>query len=144
MKKTQTIHSLVALDQFASELAANLQPQDRAKIITLTGDLGVGKTTLTQMIGKHLGITEPMGSPTFVISKYYDLDKQKWNRLIHIDAYRLDGQNLEPLDFQSIFNDPHNIVIIEWPEYIKTVLPIQHTAISITHNSDDSRTIEIY
>ncbi len=143
MKKTWTINSLDDLNQFASLLVGDLQKQDTSAVITLSGDLGAGKTTLTQMIGKNFGITEPMGSPTFVISKYYDLKNQAWKRLVHIDAYRLDGQNLEPLDFPTLFSDPNNIVIIEWPEYIASVLPKQHTSISITLNENDSRTIDI-
>jgi len=147
MKQTQTINSLTDLNSFATKIVQDLETttseHEGATIVALTGGLGAGKTTLSQMIGKTLGVTEPMSSPTFVISKYYDLKKQTWKRLIHIDAYRLDGQNLNPLDFPTLFADPNNIILIEWPEYVESVLPKTCINISITHNKDDSRTIDI-
>jgi len=143
MKQSQSITSLSELDIFASQLVNSLHAQGHALVITLEGDLGAGKTTLSQMIGKHLGVTEPISSPTFVISKYYDLNQQPWKRLIHIDAYRLDGQNLEPLDFPTLFSDPDNIILIEWPVYIQSILPKNPISITISTNKDESRNIEI-
>ena len=147
MKNSYLVTTLEELDSFAQQMTSTLikelSAQQGATIVTLNGDLGSGKTTLSQMIGKHLGVTEPIASPTFVISKYYDLQNQSWTRLIHIDAYRLEGQNLTPMNFPELFTDSNNILLIEWPEYMSAVLPKQHTAISIVHNKDDSRQIDI-
>lgn len=146
MKKKQTIHSLKDLDGFAKELVTVLQnqtSQSQATIVTLAGDLGAGKTTLTQHIAKQLDISEEVSSPTFVIAKYYDLRNQPWDRLIHIDAYRLDGEPLEPLGFTDLFDNPNNLIIIEWPRYIESVLPNHRTDISISINPNESRNIEI-
>jgi len=62
-----------------------------AAIVTFTGDLGAGKTTFTQQLAKHLGITEPVVSPTFGIMKAYELlDHPRFDHLVHIDAYRIE------------------------------------------------------
>ena len=146
MNKSYTIHNLEKLDLFAQELISVVRGQashNQATVVTLSGDLGAGKTTLTQMIGKQVGVTDPISSPTFVISKYYDLKNQPWQRLIHIDAYRLDGEPLEPLGFDDLFTDPTNLIVIEWPEYIESVLPPNRTDISISINPDESRILEI-
>ena len=152
MKKTWTIHSLEELDDFAQQLVLFLSPprtEDQATIVTLRGNLGAGKTTLTQHIGECLDINEEMSSPTFVIAKYYELKSRKqkletpWQRLIHIDAYRLEGEPLEPLGFDELFADPTNLIIVEWPEYIESILPATHTPITITRQEDETRTIEI-
>src|SRR5574343_1044494 len=89
---------------------------DSATVVTLSGDLGAGKTTLTQAIGEELGIKENLISPTFVIMKKYELPetKYKWKNLIHIDAYRLNsGKELLHLGWQEIFEDKDNLIIVE-------------------------------
>ena len=144
MKKSDTISSLDELSNLARSLVANLTPHSlQATVITLSGELGTGKTTLTQMIARELGVTEVVNSPTYVITKYYDLKKQLWKRLIHIDAYRLDGQNLEPLGFEELCSDPNNIIIIEWPQFINSVLPVKKTSITINKTQDENRTLTI-
>lgn len=153
MKKSWKIKNLDDLDSYAKQMVDFLtdivsKKIDHATVVTLTGDLGAGKTTLTQRIAKHLGIGDEVSSPTFVIAKYYDLPKvgsptSNFNRLIHVDAYRLDGEPLEPLGFEQLFADPNNLVIIEWPEYIQSVLPAHRTDISISINENEARNIEI-
>src|ERR1700733_3565857 len=79
--------------------------QDQAKqyagkacVVGLYGDLGSGKTTFTQAVAKILGITEVVNSPTFVIEKIYKLEHERFEHLIHIDAYRLEkSSELEKL-----------------------------------------------
>ena len=74
----------------------------------------------------ELGIIEPVTSPTFVIEKIYE-SKSKgfpWTRLIHIDAYRLESaRELEVLNFEELVEDPNNLILIEWPENVKEILP---------------------
>lgn len=143
MNQYSTIHSSHDLAPYTEQLIASIPQQDRAAIITLSGDLGAGKTTLAQHLARGLGVTEEVSSPTFVIAKYYDLANQPWDRLIHIDAYRLEDEPLEPLGFAELFENPNNLIVIEWPEYIQSVLPTGCTAISIAINPDESRTITI-
>lgn len=146
MKTSKTIHNLEELDLCAQDIVAIARETSRdnqSTVVTLSGDLGAGKTTLAQHLAQALGVTEEVSSPTFVIAKYYDLTDQSWRRLVHIDAYRLEGEPLEPLGFTELFADADNLVVIEWPEYIKSVLPQQCTDVAIAINPDESRTITI-
>ena len=146
MPASETIHTLEQLSEYTQQIVSQLSADSisgDATVITLHGDLGAGKTTLTQHLARALKVTEEVSSPTFVIAKYYDLKNQTWKRLIHIDAYRLDGEPLEPMGFDELFSDPTNLLIIEWPEYIESVLPKDRTDLSITINDDESRTIQL-
>ncbi len=94
-------------------------------LVCLFGDLGLGKTTLTQGILKGLGAEEPYISPTFVIMKQYDL-KESINdieRIYHVDAYRAEMKDFEVLGFSEWCEDKQGIIILEWPERIKDILP---------------------
>lgn len=109
--------SLQETDIFAQELLDKI----KTNVIGLYGDLGSGKTALTKSIAKILGITEEVTSPTFVIAKFY---KGKERNLIHIDAYRLEHfSELESLGFKEWCADQKNLVVIEWPEKVKEILP---------------------
>jgi tRNA threonylcarbamoyladenosine biosynthesis protein TsaE len=97
-----------------------------AFVVGLSGHLGAGKTSFTKLVAKELGIKETVTSPTFVIMKIYDIPADtkladgaapSFKRLVHIDAYRLEKRaELAGIDFERIASDPHNLVIVEWPE----------------------------
>jgi tRNA threonylcarbamoyladenosine biosynthesis protein TsaE len=122
----------------ARTLVAGLRPQtDTATIITLSGDLGAGKTTFTQGIARALGVEETVTSPTFVLEKVYELTDQKWERLIHIDAYRLVSEHeLEVLGWHEMAQDPSNLIIIEWPEMVAELIPTDAIRITISGDGD--------
>ena len=113
------------LAQDAARFARRITPrQDSATVITLSGDLGAGKTSFAQAFAKALGVEEVVTSPTFVIEKIYRLEEQRFARLIHIDAYRLDDPHeLEPLGFDELLRDPGNLILIEWPEKAGSLVP---------------------
>lgn len=95
-----------------------------ATVVALSGDLGAGKTTFAQALARALGVEEAITSPTFTIEKIYALKDRLWQRLVHIDAYRLKGPHeLEALDWREMITDPGNLVVIEWPERIAESLP---------------------
>lgn len=98
-----------------------------AVVVGLSGHLGSGKTTFVQAVAEALGVKEFITSPTFVIMKMYPVNNAKFPRckkLIHIDAYRLEsGKELEVLDFEKLVSDPGNMILIEWPENVRTGLP---------------------
>ena len=109
--------SLQETEAFAQELLQKI----KTNVVGLYGDLGSGKTALTKSIAKHLGVTEEITSPTFVIAKFY---KGKERNLVHIDAYRLEHfSELESLGFKEWAADPKNLVVIEWPEKVQEILP---------------------
>ena len=102
-----------------------IKKQKDAMTIGLFGDLGSGKTTFVQMLAEILGIKETVTSPTFVIEKIYLLDGERgFDRLIHIDAYRLEsGREFLKLGLEETLKDSKNLVLIEWPERVQDVLP---------------------
>lgn len=106
---------------FVSEISPK---KDGATVVTLSGDLGAGKTTFTQGIAAALGVTETVTSPTFVLEKIYALTGQKWERLVHIDAYRLKGAHeLGVLGWMELVADPVNFIVLEWPERVEGAIP---------------------
>lgn len=132
--------------KYAEEFASQIEPgKDTATIIGLSGDLGSGKTTFTQCVAAFFGVTEKVLSPTFVIEKIYKLPAgQQFQQLIHIDAYRIDsGKDLRILDWEYIYRNPNNIILIEWHERVQDILPVHHTKVSFKTLSDQSREIII-
>lgn len=103
------------MEHFAKVLVKHVSAQD---IILLNGDLGAGKTTLTQFIGKGLGVRRNINSPTFNIIKSYQGTDVK---LHHMDCYRLEESD-EDLGFDEYFED-NAVVIIEWSQFIAEFLP---------------------
>ena len=103
----------------------------RAVVVALRGELGAGKTTFVQGVAKGLGVKEKILSPTFVIVKSYQLKTINYKLLYHIDCYRIkDERDLLALDWEEIASDPKNIVLIEWPERVKKILPKDAISIS--------------
>ena len=118
--------------------------KDKALILGLYGDLGAGKTAFTQALAKHLGVKDKVTSPTFVIMKKYKIQDTKYKNLVHIDAYRLNrGDELSKLGWADIITDPKNLVLIEWPEKVKDIMPVSYHKIKIKHLDETSREFEI-
>ncbi len=110
-------------------------------IIELIGDVGAGKTTFVRGFAKSLGIEEPVTSPSFTISKAYACPDGR--TLIHYDFYRLSDPGLMVEDLEENLKNPNNIVIIEWSDSVKDILPENHTIINIKYNDDGSRELEV-
>lgn len=111
--------------EFAKKII-NLSRNRRARVVTLKGDLGAGKTTFVLGFLKYFGIKPRAASPTFVIMKRYKPKSQIANRklrigsIYHLDAYRLHSKkDLGVLGFEEVLQNPKNLVLIEWPEKIK-------------------------
>lgn len=127
---------------FAGELALSPRGQG-ATLITLSGELGAGKTALTKAVARVLGVEETVTSPTFVLEKIYLLPKnQPFKHLVHIDAYRLEkGADLAPLGFDELMKDSGNLILLEWPERVAGALPTPTIRVSLIVRPDGSRTI---
>jgi len=96
---------------------------EAATLVTLSGDLGAGKTAFTKSVAKVLGVSEEVTSPTFVLEKIYKLADKPWKHLIHIDAYRLDGgHEFIAIGFEGIYRDAGNLILLEWPEKVPSAL----------------------
>ncbi len=132
------INNTKEMEELAKEFAKKIQNEENPVIIALQGDLGSGKTTFTQFLAKHLGIEDKVTSPTFVIMKQYSLPKGK---LFHIDSYRINSDDLKELDFNEIISTKGNIVIIEWAEKIKEILPSNKIWINFEYIDKDKRKV---
>lgn len=134
-------NSLTETQTLAGEWLKSL-PEDstEAVILGLYGNLGSGKTTFTQCLGKELGIEETMTSPTFVIQKIYETKHNHFKRLIHIDAYRLNSaKELQVLNFEELVDNKNNLIVIEWPENVKEILPDNHIKIYCDFVDENTR-----
>lgn len=99
---------------FGAALAGVLRPGD---LVILTGDLGAGKTTLTQGIGAALNVRGQVASPTFIVAREHPPlprpDGTRGPGLVHVDAYRLGGLGeLDALDLDSSLDD--SVTVVEW------------------------------
>ena len=126
------IRTLQDTARLAQRLAALVK--GRHALITLSGDLGAGKTTFTKALGKALGVTETINSPTFTIQKSYRM--ADGGTLFHIDAYRLEGIT-QDLGFEECFDE--GICVIEWSDFIADELPQERLEIAIAHGEGDEQ-----
>ncbi|MGL4819201.1 MAG: tRNA (adenosine(37)-N6)-threonylcarbamoyltransferase complex ATPase subunit type 1 TsaE [Bacilli bacterium] len=132
MKIEKVIVGEEAMRAFGVRIGECLQKGDR---IYLEGDLGAGKTTLSQGIGRGLQIEEPLTSPTFTIVKEYDGRLH----LNHMDVYRLSEDDF---GLEEYLND-ESVCLIEWASVLKEDLPEDALYITIARVSDEARNITI-
>ena len=120
------------------EIAQNFESEKFPNmIICLNGELGSGKTIFTKGIANALGITETITSPTFTIIKEYNGELP----LYHMDVYRLDG-NTEGLGIEEYFSKG-GVVIIEWADTIKDILPNERLDIKFKVVDENKRILII-
>jgi len=125
-----------------------LNGAQKERIICLSGDLGAGKTTFTQGFLEGLGAQGPFVSPTFMIMKEYqikfpisnfqfpnkfqlnNLKKEKNNKIVkpkfvyHIDAYRIEKEDMLELGWEEMISEADNVIIVEWAERIRDIVPV--------------------
>ena len=98
------------------------------QLYTLIGDLGVGKTVLTQGIAKGLGIEEPICSPTFTIVQVYEEGRMPF---YHFDVYRIgDIEEMDEIGYEDYFYG-QGLTMVEWANLIEEVLPDSYQQITI-------------
>lgn len=133
----KTVQTLVEFEAEAARFARSLAPSSLgATLVTLSGELGAGKTAFAKAVASALGVEGVVTSPTFVLEKIYLLSSgdspSKFERLIHIDAYRLSrGSDLAPLGFDELMQDAGNLILLEWPERVADALPAPSIRISL-------------
>ncbi len=128
----------------ARQIISQLKPDPRrATTVFLVGDLGTGKTTFTQSLARALGLDLPVTSPTFVIQKTYEIDQAGWQKLMHVDCYRLeDGDELTKLGFSEWLASPNTLLVLEWPERVDGVLPAPDLQLAFKFVDDKTREID--
>lgn len=135
--KTLEIHSLGEMESFGYRLGCLLEG---GEVITLNGDLGAGKTSLTKAIAKGLGIDEHITSPTFTIVNEYEGRL----KLYHFDVYRLESpEEMYDLGYEEYFYSD-GVSVVEWAEIIYSVLPEEKLELYIHRGeSDEERTVKL-
>ncbi|MHB0976440.1 MAG: tRNA (adenosine(37)-N6)-threonylcarbamoyltransferase complex ATPase subunit type 1 TsaE [Candidatus Aquicultorales bacterium] len=120
----------------AKELAGYLQPGD---VVSLTGDLGAGKTAFVQGLAEGLGVKERVTSPTFTIIKEYSGRLP----LYHFDVYRLESAaELVDLGFEEYFFG-EGVSVVEWGDRVRSLFPPDYLELSFEHAGPEKRTVKI-
>ena len=113
----------------------------KGNVIELVGDVGAGKTTFVRGLAKGLGVEEEVTSPSFTISKMYACKNGK--NLVHYDFYRLSEPAIMSEDLLEKINDPDNIVVVEWADSVKNLLPNKHMTIEINYLDENVREVKV-
>lgn len=124
------INSSTEMQKLGASIANTASPND---LLLLEGDLGAGKTTMTQGIGRALGIRRPVKSPTFTIVREYREGKLP---LFHMDFYRLENDDLSSIDLAGYLTEG-GLVVIEWPQLVLNDLPEEYLQLNITRVDDE-------
>lgn len=110
-------------------------------VICLEGNLGAGKTTITQGLAQGWGSLDAVSSPTFILVNMYR--RADSGHLYHLDAYRLDSvPEAEQLDLDSMLAD--GALIIEWPERLGNLIPKEHLWIQLEHMAEEHRRMNFH
>ena len=136
--------SLAELPQFAEKFVAEL-PQtlgSHAYVVGLKGELGAGKTTFVQAVARALHAGSPVTSPTYTIAQRYTIQRPPFTSLIHMDAYRVSTGDAHTIGWETFFNDPANILILEWPERLPGHMPQDAPILKFSVADVGSRVIE--
>ena len=125
------------------KIALEISKQFQGGVIALSGELGAGKTTFVQGFAEGLNIKDKIISPTFVLVRQHKIPKSK-NILFHLDLYRLENiKDIQNLGISDFLVNPNNIVLVEWAEKAKKILPQKITTITITTLNETTREIII-
>lgn len=151
--KNMKIKSESEMIELGQKVATHLQ---LPAVIELVGDVGAGKTTFTRGLAAGLGISEPVTSPSFTISKRYSFPIKHCNfyntsneqllaggELVHYDFYRLGDPGIMRDELAETLREPNSIVVVEWGGDVAELLPEEHLRLDITLNADGSRDVTI-
>lgn len=143
--KMQISKSVSQTHKIADNLLKNLA---NANLLCLYGELGAGKTTFVQGLAKSLGIKKRVISPTFVMMREYPIIANSQlliiNFLYHIDLYRIESEkDAISLNLKELWSGSNNLVIIEWAEKIKKILPKKRIDVKFSYVSQNKRKISI-
>ncbi len=127
-------HSDAQTRRLGARLAALLEG---GEVVCLEGELGTGKTCFVQGVGKGLGVTEPVLSPSFTLIREYRSNAGR-PRLIHVDLYRLSEADIPGLGLEEYWV-PDCIVVIEWADRLGAAAPEDRLAVTLRFVDDTKR-----
>lgn len=114
------------------------------EIFCLYGELGSGKTTFVKGLSLGLGLKERIISPTFILLRSYSPTRSRISRLHHIDLYRIHGpEDTEALGLEELLSEKNSVIVIEWAEKIKDLLPKRRIDIYFEYIDENKRLINI-
>ena len=137
VNQTITTHSAEETEILAHEIGVRLRG---GEVIELVSDLGGGKTTFTRGLAKGAGSKSLVSSPTFTISNVYSAKNLE---IHHFDFYRLIEAGLMEHELEDVLDDPKNVVVIEWSDVVKHVLPDNRLSITFITTSESDRQIKL-
>ena len=123
------------------KIAEEVLKFSKNKVLLFYGEMGVGKTTLIKEIVKKLGVFDTVSSPTFsLVNEYHSLKNEK---VYHFDFYRIEKEE-EAMDMgiEEYFYS-NNWCLVEWPNKVENLLPLNSVIIKITTSENQLRTIEV-
>lgn len=123
------------------KMASIILEKSATKNLLFFGEMGAGKTTLTKQIVKILGVNDNISSPTFSLVNEYISDQNE--KIFHFDFYRIEDE-IEALDIgiDDYFNQ-NAWCLVEWPQNVENLLPLNRTEIHISILDEETRTLEI-
>lgn len=129
-----------SLEDLAS-IAAEIISSVKNKTLLFYGEMGVGKTTLIKEICQQLGILDNISSPTFSLVNEYQTSKKE--KVFHFDFYRIEEEE-EALDIGiEEYFDSDAWCLVEWPENIENLLPLDAAQIHLSILDDEQRNIQL-
>lgn len=144
----EKLYTLEQLSQVLQELNILIKPlvadeSNQSVLITLTGDLGAGKTTLVKNLLRSWGVQDEILSPTFTYVNCYKNDQGQ--KIYHFDLYRVSNLNqFSELGFDEYLHEPDAICLIEWPQVILPILEGRLAfALEIEHVADFQRKLKV-
>ena len=139
------VKSEAELVRLGIKIGKNIIEQNEFPVVfELVGDVGAGKTTLTRGIAEGLGVKEAVTSPSFMISKRYLIPssgKFSGGELVHYDFYRLEDPGLMSAELEETLEEENAVVVIEWGESVREILPKKTRTIKINYLEDGGREI---
>ncbi len=134
--------SSAATKRLARELVRDILTRGtarRAVVVGLDGPLGSGKTTFIQGFFGGLGLRRKALSPTFILMRKLSFRDKQLKTVFHFDLYRIKNQReMLQFGFKEIIRNPHNIVLIEWANKLKKVLPPTTIWLEFEHGSKEN------
>lgn len=116
-------------------------------VVCMYGELGSGKTTFVKGLVKGLGIDKTITSPTFILMRQHDVlnNSKRIQTLYHLDLYRLENvKDIKGIGFEEILNDKNGVVVIEWAEKAKDLLPDKRIDLNFEYIDENRRRVVIY
>ncbi|HTK60340.1 MAG TPA: tRNA (adenosine(37)-N6)-threonylcarbamoyltransferase complex ATPase subunit type 1 TsaE [Candidatus Baltobacteraceae bacterium] len=114
------------------------------EVVALIGNLGAGKTVFAQAFAKALGVKERVQSPTFIFMHEHRLKRKSGpTYFVHADAYRGGIPELRNIGIEEYFGRPETVVLIEWADRVKGLLPKKRITVRLRHLGGDRRSISL-